>query len=70
MLEDEVIILGAAGGQTEVSGQQFWQREGLGAKVFQLHSLSSILSGYIHLKVGGAYGEWALLLSLHYWLPG
>lgn len=54
MLEDEVIILGAAGGQNEVSGQQLWQREGLGAKVVQLHSLSSILSGYIHLKVGGA----------------
>lgn len=49
MLEDEVIVLRVSEGQVEVSGKQPWQREGLGAKGF--HSSSSVLSGYIHLKV-------------------
>ena len=49
MLEDEVIVLRVARGQVEVSGKQPWQREGLGAKGFP--SVSSLLFGYIHLKV-------------------
>lgn len=61
-MEDKVVVLGSTGGQAGVSGQQLWQREGLRAKAFQRHSLPSLLSGYIHLKVGGA--RMSLLLSL------
>lgn len=53
-MEGKVAVLRAAGGQAGVSGQQLWQREGLGAKTVQLHSLPSLLSSYIHLTVGGA----------------
>lgn len=49
MLEDEGIVLRVSEAQVEVSGKHPWQREGLGAKGF--HSSSSVLSGYVHLKV-------------------
>lgn len=47
-MEGEVVALGAAG----VLGQQLCKE-----KALRLQSLPSLLSGYIHVKVGGAEEE-------------
>lgn len=51
-MEDKVVVLGAAGGRAEVSGQQLWQREGLGAEAVQLHSHPSSLATFLSRWAG------------------